>query len=959
MFDIKKEELKKNKLFFLISFLVIILFILLSLFISKNNKLETKDLEENGNNTISKLLINEIVTSNDGVYSSEDGSVCDFIELYNGTANDINLKNYGLSDEKKKSKWAFPEVTIKSNEYLIVNLCGTQKNGLYAPFKLKSCGGETIALTNANGKVIDAVETTNLDKNTSMGRDLNGNWHTFEQVTPGFANTIEGYNKYIESLNGEEDILKITEFLPKNNGNFKINDQFLGYIELTNTGDEEINLKNYTLSSSDDTNNMNSIFKYNLPDKILKPNEVVVLYTSGKNKNNDIIETNFKLNSKNGVIILGKNGKIIEKQEYKNLENGIAMIKVNNQFVESNVISPGYSNDNNGVEKFNEKISTPDDLIINEVMNNNYSYMPQNGNNYYSWVELKNNSNHEINLKNYNLSSKDTKMFNLPDKTLKSGEYYIVMLSGDSNLTNDSYIHTNFKLSKIESLYLFKDNNIIDSVMISNIPNGYSYGRGQHGFYYISSPTPNKSNNTGTREISATPLVSISSGIYNNVDSVEITINAPGTIYYTLDGSKPTTSSNVYKSPLFIKKTSVLKVISKEDGKVQSNVVTKSYIVNENHTLPVMSVSLNPNEFRTLEANTNSNIEYSAYAELYENGKSFSIPCGIKLFGGSTRSLPKKSYALKFKKKYGKAKLNYKVFDDRDFSSFDTLVLRSGSQDYKTTFLRDILGTSMVDEYTSVDVQAYKSVILYINGEYHGIYNIREKVDETFISNHYNVNEEDANIMRIDNIITVGTSKFYTSILNYVNNNNMALQKNYDYIKEKINIENMADYWIAELYVTNNDIINCRFFSHKDVDNGKLHFIFYDLDYAWYNYRNNYYSFILNPNGMQEGYNLDTSLMRNMIKNDTFKKIFLERLSYNMKNTWKKENILKKLDEIYNKLAPEMERDVKRWGSSIEEWNENIDKLKEYIDKREDYLLSQTKTQFGLSNAQMKEYFGD
>ena len=100
MFDIKKEEFKKNKLFFLISFLVIILFILLSLFISKNNKLETKDLEENGKNTISKLLINEIVTSNDGVYSSEDGSVCDFIELYNGTANDINLKNYGLSDEK-------------------------------------------------------------------------------------------------------------------------------------------------------------------------------------------------------------------------------------------------------------------------------------------------------------------------------------------------------------------------------------------------------------------------------------------------------------------------------------------------------------------------------------------------------------------------------------------------------------------------------------------------------------------------------------------------------------------------------------------------------------------------------------------------------------------------------------------------------------------------------------------
>ena len=845
-------------------------------------------------------------------------------------------------------------MTIKKNEYIIINLCGEKKDGLYAPFKLKSSGEETIALTSSDGKVIDAVETTYLEKNQSIGRDLNGTWHTFDKVTPGYENTIQGYENYINSLIGEKDDLKITEFLPNNDGNFKINNEYLEYIELTNTGTSEINLKNYTLSG-----NENSIFKYNLPDITLKPNEVIVVYASGKDTINDIIQTNFKLDSKNGTIILGKNGKIVEKQQYSNVENGLALIKINNEFVKSSIISPGYLNNEDGINSFNKSININKDIIINEVMNNNYSFMPQNGDNYYDWIEIKNNSNEEINLKNYNLSTKNTKMFDLPDITLKPNEFFIIMASGDTNLTNDSYTHANFKLSKTDSIYLFKNEEIIDSVVISNIPNGYSYGRGENGFYYISNPTPKSNNTSGVRNISSDPLVSISSGIYNNIDSLEISINAPGTIYYTLDGSNPTTSSQVYKGPIFIKKTSVLKVLNKEEGKLNSNVITKSYIINENHTLPVMSISINPRDFYNLEANAWSENEYSAYAELYEDGKSFNIPCGIKLFGGSTRGLAKKSYALKFKKKYGESKLNYKVFDNRDFSSFDTLVLRSGSQDYNTTFLRDILGTSLVDEYTDVDVQAYKSVILYINGSYHGIYNIREKVDETFISNHYNVNPEDSNIMRIDNVVSYGNSNFYNSILNYVRNNNMALSSNYEYIKTKINIENMADYWIAELYVTNNDIVNCRFFSHKDVDNGKLHFIFYDLDYAWYNYKKNYYNYILDPSGMQEGFNLDTSLLRNMMKNEEFKKTFLNRLSYNIKNTWKKENILNKLNEIYNSLLPEIERDGKKWGYTVDKWKENINDLKEYIDKREGYLLSQTKTQFGLSDAQMKEYFGD
>ena len=785
-----------------------------------------------------------------------------------------------------------------------------------------------------------------------MGRDLNGTWYTFNTITPGFENSNAGYDTYLKSLVGEEDVLKITEFLPKNDGNFKVDGKFCGYIELTNTGKETINLSEYSLS-----NDSKFPFKFSLQNVNLSPNQIIVFYTCSNNNDSKNKYIDFKLESNTGNVILSRKGKIIENQSYSNLENGVALIKSNGVFVASTIISPGFINDNEGVIAFNKTLSIPSDLIINEVMNKNYSYLVQNGGTYYDWIEFKNNSNKTINLKDYNISTKNVKMFDLPNVELKPNEYYVVMASGDTNLSNSSYVHTNFKLSDVESLYLFKEDNIIDSVVISNVPSGYSYGRVDNMFKYMN-PSPKLNNDNGTIDISADPSISLSSGIYNNVDSVEIVLNSPGTIYYTLNGSTPTTSSNVYKSPILLDKTSVLRVISKENEKLVSNVVTRSYIINENHTLPVMSVSLNPADFNNLQNNAWSDLEYGANAELYENDSSFNVSCGLKLFGGSTRGLPKKSFVLDFKKRYGEGKLNYQVFESRDFSSFDQLVLRSGSQDYNTTFLRDILGTSIVDESTSLDVQAYKSVVLYINGSYWGIYNIREKVDETFISNHYNV-DNSANIMRIDNNITSGNSSFYNSVLNYVRNNDMSLDANYNYIESKINIENMADYWIAELFVTNNDIINCRFFSHKDVDNGRLHFIFYDLDYAWYNYRKNYYDYILNPNGMQEGYNLDTSLLRNMMKSDKFRKIFLERLSYNLKNTWKTENVLNKLDSIYNSLLPEMERDTSRWGSSLKHWNEEIEKLKFYINQRSTYLLNHTQTQFGLNNVQMKEYFGD
>ena len=196
-FDFKKFF--KNIKFFILCIAVIVGCLLLSIFVDlKYNNLEEVELSD-GNVTIGSLVLNEIMTSNKGVISSSDGKLYDYVEIYNGNDHEIDLKGYGLSDESSV-KWVFPETIIKPKGYLIVYLGGVKSDELITNFKLRSSGGETLALFKPNGKVVDAVETVALESNTVMARDTEGKWVMMSKPTPGKANTIDGYNEFLNDI---------------------------------------------------------------------------------------------------------------------------------------------------------------------------------------------------------------------------------------------------------------------------------------------------------------------------------------------------------------------------------------------------------------------------------------------------------------------------------------------------------------------------------------------------------------------------------------------------------------------------------------------------------------------------------------------------------------------------------------------------------------------------------------
>lgn len=947
--EIDKTRLKDNlKLLAICIPVVAVLLFLDNRYAARTNlssDLKSTDIEVEG------LVINEIMTSNKGVFVDDNGKLYDWIELYNGTNSDINLKNYGLSDSlDEKIKWLFPDITIKSKGYLIIYLTEMETDGLYAPFSLKRTGGENVTLRSSSGDIIDTVKTINMPKNKSMARDGDGNWSITDTITPGFSNNNEGREDYLKSLEQEEKQIIITELLPNNKGNFSSEGNLIEYIELNNISDETVNLRNYYIS-----NDLNKPFLFRLEDIDLKPGEVYLLYTDGLNKDD---HTSFELDSKNGGVYLSKKNKVIDKIEYENLDNGIAIIYEDDSYIRSSEISPGFVNTSEGKKSFESFIKKPNELIINEVMNSNNKYLAQNGGKYYDWIELYNNTNKTINLNEYSLTKeKDDYNNKLPDIKLKKNEYIVIMASGDSRLKNLKYYHLDFKLSNRDGLFLYHNNTLVDSMFINNIPKNYSYGKGREtGNYYFKKPTPKGENEkSGALEISYAPVFSKEAGCYNDLKYLDIELNSNGKIYYTLDGSKPTKNSLSYNGAIRIKENTTIRAIAYKEGAIESEIVTNTYIINQKHTLPVLSITMNENDFKKLNNSPGSNITVNSHVQLLDKDNNFNIDCGMKVFGGDSRYLPKKSYALKFKKEYGGV-LKSKVFDTRDAYEYETLVLRSGSQDMDGSMFKDELVSSVLDKYGTVDVQANRPIILYINNKYWGIYYIREKIDGEFIKNHYSINSGTTNIVRIDYDVTDGSSKMLKELNDYVTSHDMSKDSNYKEIEKKLDIDNFIDLWIAQLYSGDYDTRNVRFFNNQNIDNGKIKMIGYDFDFAFEHYPDNYFVWMFDSSGMGY-YKINNKLILNLIKNKKFKNKFLERLGYNLNNVWTYEHMMEFYNKYYDLIKSEIKRDHDRWNFSYESWKSKCKQIKTFIKKRNELIKNQAKSYFGLSDKEVKKYF--
>lgn len=899
------------------------------------------------------VVISEVMSASRLIAVDGEGTVCDWVELYNPGSTDVVLDGAYLSDDPADPfKWQIGSLTIAPGEYALIRCTGVSGTE-DASFALPR-SSVTVVLSAPLGNAVCTVQVPQMGDDRSWALDDTGAYTVSDKATPGYENSEAGYEAWLSMVGAGDTSIIISEVMASNRSTVvSKNDTLCDWIELYNPGSTDAVLKGAYLSDDPEDRG-----KWRIPDMTLAPGERVVICCAGGAAAEG--EADFALSSSGGTILItGSAGHILTSLKYPSLEPDRVYAHVgDDNYTITDRASPGYENTDTGAKEYRSTQVPSSGLIISEVMPSNNKFLLQSNGEYYDWIELKNVSDVAIDLSNYTLSNdpKNLGMFALPDKTLQPGEYLIIICSGDVSQTGKKFTHAPFTLSREECwVYLTRTSGqLADFLHVFDVPYQGSVGRsdGQFGTDYFTNPTPAAPNGAGVAFISDTPVVKTADGVFNDVTDISVVIEGEN-VRYTTDGSIPTEKSSVYSGPISLTATTVLRIASFEEGKLPSDVVTKSYIINENHTLPVLSLTADPDEvfgYNGIYVRYTRDIEIPANLTLYEGEEGFSIDCGLEMFGHTALEFPKKGFKVNFRSRYGAPYLGYPIYGEDAPQIFESLCIRAG-QDYPQAIFRDELFTGLCLDFSDKALaQHYKFCILYINGEYWGIYSLKEAFCDTYFSQRTGVSEDSVEIVQAP--ADWGTE--IQQVTRYGKSHDMTLDENYEYLCTQIDMDSLVDWMVMQAYSNNNDIEqNLRYFRSPEIGN-KWHLAFYDQDWGFY-YHQELQNLFSETRTKQY-----LNLTRNIIKNKQFRQKFLERLSEAYYGVLSDENVMKRIDDMAAMLEPEIDRERDRWDNYYENWLKDVQYLRNFIGDgyHWDEIIAKLRTFVGLTDEEAALYFG-
>lgn len=747
----------------------------------------------------------------------------------------------------------------------------------------------------------------------------------------------------------------ISEFMEKNRSTLRDEDgDFSDWIELWNRSDEAVDISGWNLSDRENQ------LGWTLPEMSLQPGERIVIFASGKDRQGEQLHTDFSLSGDEGVWLRNEYGYLCSSALCADCDGDVSMaLGDDGSYGQSLYPTPGYENTAAGWESFQQSLSCESPLIINEAQVYNLNLAPVNKE-YYDWVELKNNSGAALLLSDYYISDdrEDYLKYRLPEVELGPGEF--ILLYCTSEALPEGYYATGFELnSENEQLYLATaEGELLDSVSLKDIPYLGSFGRmaGENGWFYFSSPSPGSENSGGQRRVAEKPLSLTEDGVYNYIEGMYVELSASGTIRYTLDGSAPTAESPEYTGPIYVDSTTVIRAVNFEDGALASPALSLSFIINENHSLPVLSLLTDsPAEFDTMYNAKQKGVELPASLSLYEEDGSFTIGCGVSMHGETSLVLPKKNMSVRFRGAYGQSTLNYDIYDG-GVTEFTNLLLRSG-QDFPISIIRNELSQELCAQATDKVInQRSIYCILYINGEYSGIYTLKEKANEQLYAGIAGVSRDSVEVLEAN--VSQG-SDFYKDVVEFCRFNDMSLEENYRHFCDMFDVDSVIDWLILEGYCANTDLTsgNVRYCRSTEND-GKWRLMFYDLD-ASFSTPASVFMNVLSEYAQQN--RQFASFMVPLMDNGEFKDRFLSRAAELMGSVLTVENVMAEIDRLCAIVAPEVERDYARFGGTAADWEWSVEQLKAVLI---DYDWQQLNIDnlcelFDLSSEEREHYFGE
>lgn len=608
-------------------------------------------------------------------------------------------------------------------------------------------------------------------------------------------------------------------------------------------------------------------------------------------------------------------------------------------------------------------------LVINEVMQSNIDCLVDDTNEFPdSWVELYNTGSSAENLNTYKigLTSDISKAYSLPSRSVASKGYAIIYC--DKAKTD---LHTDFRLEsgKGGCIYLFKNGVIVDKIenMKKQPAPNIAYGRKESGsdtWGYMATPTPHASNcGKVCKDILGEPVFSVPGRILESNENISLTLTLPegspeGTIIrYTTDGTEPTTQSTQYTSPITISSTKVIRAKLFCTGYLSPRSTTASYIFhNRKMTLPVISIVSNNKYFYDNRLGIIVDGNYSSSKKNYEydwrrpinleyftkagSKSKLNQLCETRVMGGATRSNALKSLAIYANKRFGEKRFKYEFFPDQrpGINDYKSLALRNAGNDFDYLYMRDAVIQRSVAQHADLDWQAWSPAIIYINGVYKGILNIRERSNEDNIYTNYD-GLEDIDMFENNYELKAGDWDNFNKFKDFYaeHGHTMAEYEKWMDCKEYINLMFMNLFYNNQDFPGNN-IVTWR----PKADGGRWRWIAKDTDFGLglYGSSADYKTFewLYNPNydaGRAWANQYEhTRLFRRLMEDADFQREFIDRAAIYMGDFLTEKNVRKLWDGMYDQVKEEYPIHRKLFNQWWPNYNEELTSARKWLSNR-------------------------
>lgn len=626
-------------------------------------------------------------------------------------------------------------------------------------------------------------------------------------------------------------------------------------------------------------------------------------------------------------------------------------------------------------------------IFVNEVCASNTAIVADEDGDYEDWIELYNSGEEAVNLDGYFISDDDGMpfMYALPEVWIEAGGFLVIWASGKDRVGEGGEIHTNFSISSSgEPILLTRpDGEEEDAVPAVVLAANMTYGRitdGADDFYYFTSPTPGSSNNgaEGADTYLQPPTLLSPPGFYT--EAFDLFLDHPDPeveIRYTLDGSIPTAADALYTGPLNLTditqepeqisaipttplfapdwyrwfepmgpvyKGHSLRVRAFKTGAIASPTETGLYVIapdaDSRYNLPVVSITtpegslFGPTGIYTNHLMTGPNWEREAHFQLFEtNGTPvFSTNIGLRLHGGNSRRYALKSFRLYFRGSLGAGALEYPIFPEGEVHTHERLLLRNSGSEWSRTYFRDAFAQQLLREYTDVDYMRYRPAITFVNGEYWGVLNIRERFDDNYIRNHYGYARDEIDMLENIAGTVYGSNNDYLALRAFMQNQDLDDPENYAHVASQMDVDNFRDYHIIQIFAMNTDQPGKNVRWWRAQEGGKWRWMLFDLDDSFafgphcdYDRNGLVYCSGLNtissaavnpassepswaPNGPGQ-----TLPLREMLRSTHFRPNFINRFADLLNTAFMPERLESILDAFDDQIDPYMQEHYERW----------------------------------------------